>query len=127
MTDPRPGVFLCARARLIYWDQSDQDMKRAVIALLLRGTVYIEFERMRNWGECDHELKIFTIKRSLSERNQVRVLIHESLHYLRRSWDEVYVREREDEIFRSLTEEEYGFFVEHLRIAILRERRPALP
>ena len=91
---------------------------RHVIRLLQSGRVTIEKRRHLEggfWGECDYEYCILYVCRRLCEKTQVRVLIHESLHFLNPHEKEAWVRNQEKIVFNSLLPEEFSELVRMLR------------
>lgn len=89
-------------------------MKKAIFRILDTRFVGVRFERIREWGLCFFSEREVVIRASLCERNQIRTLIHEHIHYLRPRWGEASVVEKEDIVYRSLSEEEYLRLKEHL-------------
>lgn len=83
---------------------------RRIIRLLQSGRVTIEKRRRLDgglWGWCHHEDRVLYIYRRLREKSQVRILIHESLHFLYPAADEVWIYEQEKIIFSGLLHEEF--------------------
>lgn len=89
-------------------------MKQAVFRILDTRIVCVLFEHIEEWGLCFRDERRIIIRRSLCERNQIRVLIHEHIHYLRPRLVEDAVLEKEDIVYRSLSGEEYRLLKAHL-------------
>jgi len=87
---------------------------RRIIRLLSSGRVTIEKRRRLEdglWGWCDYENRTLYIYRRLCEKTQVRILIHESLHFLHPSESEDWVLNREEVVFNELLPAEFSELV----------------
>lgn len=92
---------------------------RRIIRLLKSGRVTIKKRRRLDdglWGLCDRAYCILFIYRRLCEKTQVRVLIHESLHFLNPSEKEAWVRNQEEIVFNGLLPEEFSELIQILKV-----------
>lgn len=85
---------------------------KQVLRLLKQG-VTIEHRLIKDYGLCYHFERI-VIRATLSEKNKVRTLIHECLHWLYPELSERSVRALEDDLFNKLTRHEYDLLVLYL-------------
>ena len=86
-------------------------MIKQILALLDRNKVTVIIcplsQKNRLWGLCDYEDKELFIHIRLCERNKVRALIHECVHFLYKSFSEATVLRIEDDVYKNLTASEY--------------------
>lgn len=89
-------------------------MKCRVKRLLSGSRVAVSRRSFKEWGLCMYADTLI-VKESLSLKNQVTTLIHEAIHYLEPEFPERVVLRLEQEVVRSLTEDEIRFFHKRLK------------
>lgn len=85
---------------------------KQILRRLKKGVV-IEHRLMRDYGLCYFDEKI-VIRATLSERNKVKTLIHECVHWLYPELSEKAVRVIEKDLYEKLSDKEYGQLVFYL-------------
>ena len=64
-------------------------------------------KRAHFWGLCDYVDRELFVSKRLCERNRIRTLIHESVHFLYPQFSEVTVLAIENDVYTHLTQDEY--------------------
>lgn len=88
-----------------------------IVRLLKKKRVNVTIASLTGnlWGLCDFEDRELFIKKSLSEKNKVKTLIHECLHFLYPKKRELWVLRIENEVFRALLKTEYEYLLNYIR------------
>lgn len=85
-----------------------------IIALLKSGRVQVVQEHIPDWGYCDYEERILTVRKTLCRKNKAKTLIHECVHFLNPSFAEDTVLLIERDLWKHITLEEYRVILFHL-------------
>lgn len=90
--------------------------------MLRSPSVTVDVCTLDEWGLCDYEDKTLFVRKTLSENNRIRTLIHEGVHYLNPSFKEDTVLLIERDLYQSLTKADRADLLPHIKVVHTRQK-----